>query len=180
MAVDDGISGASPAVGLVLAVLALLSWVVYGIWNAEYLSAHPRTDLVVWASLTGLGTLITLPLLLAVEVALSGPPPLTLPPVPLVAWGLILGLGAAWLPTWLWGIASARIAASTLGMLLVGEALFALLYACIVEGRLPRAAEAIAAVLTVGGVLWGLRAARAARRPGPVPPSETGQAAPAR
>ena len=163
----DG-EGSLPALGLSLAALALLSWLVYGTWNAEYLSDNRGTNLVIWASLTGVGTLVTLPLLAVADLAIDGPPDAGAGiPARLIVWGLILGLGASWLATWLWGVASSRVTASVLGMLIVAETLFAVAYACVIERRPPSGGEVAAGTLTLAGVLWGLQAARGSRRQSP-------------
>lgn len=159
---SEGDTGSLPALGVVLALLALGSWLVYGVWNAEYLADRPGTNMVLWASLIGLGTLITLPAVAAVELLINGPPAWGAPDPALVAWALVLGLGASWVATWLWNIASAGVETALLGMLMVSEALFALLYTCLIERRPPLAGEVLAAALAVAGVVWGLLQARAA------------------
>ncbi|WP_425709962.1 DMT family transporter [Georgenia sp. Z1491] len=158
LAGDLAVLGPRPVLGLVLAVLALLSWLVYGIWNSEYLHDRPLTSSVSWASLTGLGTLITLPAILAVDVLVRGgidlPAAGDLPA--LVAWSIVLGIGASWVATWLWARASMSLGASVLGLLIVTEAVFAVLYSCLVDRRLPSPVESLTAALTIGGVAWGL------------------------
>lgn len=153
--------GNLPALGFLLAALSLLVWVVYGTWNAEYLSDHPGTDPITWASLTGLGTLITMPLLIIIDLVLTPQRQIDsfLEPTVLL-WGAVLGIGASWIATWLWGRASIRLSAATLGMLIVTETLFAFVYACLIESRLPAPAEVIAYICAILGVLLGLRASR--------------------
>lgn len=157
--------GPRPVVGLGLAALALVSWLVYGIWNSEYLHDRPLTSSVSWASLTGLGTLLTLPLILVVDVVVRGG--LSLPAAgdltTLVVWSVVLGIGASWVATWLWARASLRLGASVLGLLIVTEAVFAILYSCLVDRRLPSTVEALTAALTIGGVTWGLASITRAR-----------------
>lgn len=158
--------GPYPVLGFTLAALALLSWLVYGVWNSEYLTDHPLTRSVVWTSQLGLGTLLTLPVIFGLDTLMRGRPPL--PPetgLPtLVTWCVVLGLGSTWVATWLWSRASLRLGAAVLGLLLVTEAMFAVVFACLVEWRLPTPAEAGAGLLTLGGVAWGLVAIRRGRR----------------
>jgi drug/metabolite transporter (DMT)-like permease len=158
--------GPYPVLGFTLAALALLSWLVYGVWNSEYLTDHPLTKSVAWTSQLGLGTLITLPLIFGLDTLMHGHPPI--PPTiglpTLLTWCVILGLGSTWVATWLWSRASLRLGAAVLGLLLVTEAMFAVLFACLVEWRLPTPAEASAGSLTLGGVAWGLFAITRGRR----------------
>lgn len=166
---DGAAAGRAPGpllLGLLVTALGVASWAVYGVWNSEYVADHPGTNIVLWASLTGLGTLVTLPLLLVALLATgsTGPPSVSWV---LVVWGLVLGIGATWLTTWLWATASRTLSVATLGILVVSETVFGLIYSCLIELRLPNAPETTSTVLIVGGVVWGLVAARpvAARRP---------------
>ncbi|MCC2593582.1 DMT family transporter [Tessaracoccus sp. OS52] len=158
--------GNAPALGLLLSAVALACWTVYSTWNAEYLADHPGTNTVLWASLTGVGTLVTLPILVLVQ-ALGAPSPGAFwgayqPGV--LAWGVVLGLGASWVATALWSRASTYFSSSALGMLIVTEVIFALIYTLLLETRLPAAHELGSVSFTLGGVAWGLIVGRAARR----------------
>jgi hypothetical protein len=106
--------GPYPVLGFTLAALALLSWLVYGVWNSEYLTDHPLTKSVAWTSQLGLGTLITLPLIFGLDTLMHGHPPI--PPTiglpTLLTWCVILGLGSTWVATWLWSRASLRLGAA--------------------------------------------------------------------
>lgn len=168
-AADAG--AAAAGVGIALAVVGLVSWLAYAVLNAEWLTGRDGMTPLVWTCLTGVGTLVVLvpvvAVALVVDPGLAGAPP-GASSAELVAWGLVLGLAASAAATWLWNGASARLPATLLGYLIVSETLFAVAYDCAISARPPSAAEAGAAVLILGGVVWGLAAAGArARRPGP-------------
>ena len=153
------LGGSLAIVGVALAAVSLFSWLAYGIVNAEYLEDNPATGIILWTSLTGLGTLITLPPL-AIGVAVIGrtEPVLEGDWGILLFWGLLLGLGASWGATWLWNKASSGLSTTVLGLLLVSETVFAILFVCLFEVRWPTAAEVVSTVLIVVGVAWGLHA----------------------
>lgn len=170
---DAGPGGTSAVLGLLLAVVALASWSTYSTWNAEYMGDHPHTSTVVWASLTGLGTLVTLPLLVAVQLISSGSVAGALAEYTpgVLVWGLVLGLGASWVATSLWSRAGAYFSSAMLGMLIVTEVVFAVAYTLVIEARPPTLDEVASASLTISGVVWAFTIAMAARRRRASPPS---------
>jgi len=154
-------AGGSSVWGLALAGAALASWLVYGLVGATYLASRPDTDTVLWTSLLGVGTVVTLPAV-GLLVVLDGPdatPDLDAW-VALVAWSVVLGVGSSWVATWMWSRASVVVPVALLGMLIASETVFAVLYAAIVAGRVPPVAQLVGAALIVGGVTWGARASR--------------------
>jgi drug/metabolite transporter (DMT)-like permease len=149
--------------GLLCAIAALALWNTYALQNARYLARHPEIGASEWASLTGLMTLLGLPLLV-VLLPVSGE---TLPPfddawpwLQLAGMALATGIGSAWVSAWLWNIASRALPVALAGQLIVSETIFALLYAFALELRLPQPHEAAAMLLAIGGVLLGLRRLR--------------------
>lgn len=162
----DRAAGDAPVLGLFLAAVALACWTVFSTWNAEYVADNPHHRTVVWTSLTGVGTLVTLPLLVvALAVTSEGPRGfLDAFPTGVVVWGLVLGLGASWVSTALWSRAARYFSASALGMLIVTEVMFALVYTLVLETRAPTPQELVTVILTLSGVTWGLVVGRAARR----------------
>ncbi|MFT4079334.1 DMT family transporter [Rhodomicrobium sp.] len=148
-------------IGLILALAALASWAFYGIRNAEFLTQEKETNIVAWTALTGVATIVTL---IPVAALLpSGPHSIlqgaTIGSGTLILWGLILGLLSSWVATWFWNIASRSLAGDVLGYLIVSETVFAIIYAFIIEQRLPTATELINVTLLVSGVSLGIRAA---------------------
>lgn len=71
---------------------------------------------------------------------------------------IVTGIGAAWVATIFWNIASQRLSASLCGQLIVSETLFALLYAQLWDGAWPGAQPLLAAALFTLGILASIRA----------------------
>lgn len=168
-----GESASSPAeagitAGMVFAALAVASWLVYGIWNAEYLADHPGTNTVAWACLIGIGTLITLPgVFLADLILLSGPAALTTTlDGSLLIWGALLGIGASWIATWLWSRASVKLPSSLLGVVVVAETLFVILYDSLLNWQAPALRDWGVIGLIIAGVTWGVTLRARSARPG--------------
>lgn len=148
------------ALGLGLALAALLSWLIYGTWNAGYLRSHSGTNAVLWASWTGLGTFITLPLLLPLVAWNRNLGSMTENVGMLALWALILGVGASWIAAWMWNKASSILPLSILGLLFVFETLIVLLYSCILQSRVPTIAEFSSVALVSAGSAWEISALR--------------------
>lgn len=70
------------------------------------------------------------------------------------------GLGAAWLATLLWNVASQRLSASLCGQLIVSETIFALLYSFAWDGYWPSLTQFAAGLLFVFGILVSIKAHR--------------------
>ncbi len=159
LAADGGGGGALIPLGIALGLVAVFSWLAYGIVNAEYLADHPGTGVILWTALTGLGTLITVPpLIVAAAVVGRGTPVEAGHVGVLLFWGVLLGLGSTWAATWLWNKASSGLSTTVLGMLVVSQTVFAMIFVCLLEARLPSLAESASILLIVAGVAWGLRA----------------------
>jgi drug/metabolite transporter (DMT)-like permease len=155
----DGAVGALVPLGIVLGLVAVFSWLAYGIVNAEYLIDNPGTGVILWTSLTGLGTLITVPPIIIAAALAGRADSVGAGDIGvLLFWGLVLGLGSSWAATWLWNKASSGLSTTVLGLLVVSQTVFAMIFVCLVEARLPSAAESVSILLIVIGVGWGLRA----------------------
>lgn len=135
--------------------------------TSKWLNARTGMGPLVWTCLTGLGTLIVPVPTVAVGLA---PRPDALAPAAgasigeLLMWGAVISLGSTYAATWLWNGASSRLPATLLGYLIVSETLFAMLYACVFSLRAPSVAGLVSATFIIGGVVWGLTAARAGGR----------------
>ncbi len=146
--------------GLVLAVAAMACWTAFALLNAAWLRRHPEVRATDWANWLGLATGLG-----GVGLALAwGSPPAALmaePRWPAFALVVVaLGLGASWLATILWNLASQRLPASLCGQLIVSETLFALLYSFLWDGRWPTATQWAAAALFTTGILASIKAHR--------------------
>lgn len=154
------------ALGIGLGLVSVFSWLIYGIVNAEYLVDHPGTGVLLWTSLTGLGTLITVPPLAIAALVIGRSEPVEFSDLGILAfWGLVLGVGSTWFATWLWNKASSSLPTTILGLLVVSQTVFAIIFVCLLELRWPTAEETISVVLIIAGVGWGLQVTSARAEP---------------
>lgn len=148
--------------GLICAVLALVCWTTYAILNARWLQRHRELPNAVWTNLLGVSTLLGLAPMLFVMPGAA--PELAAQResqwAGFVAVSLIMGLGASWVATWLWNLASQRLPTSLAGQLIVSETLFALAYGFAYDGRWPSLPEWLAAALFTVGIVWAIRTHR--------------------
>lgn len=146
--------------GLLLALVAMLSWTAFGLLNAAWLRRHPRVDATDWANWLGIATGLGGVLIWLVAGSSFG----TMRAQPNVGLFVVLalagGFGSSWLATVLWNVASQRLPASLCGQLIVSETLFALLYSFLWDGRWPHTIELAAAALFVLGILASIKAHR--------------------
>ena len=147
--------------GLACAVAALVCWTGYAVLNARWLQRHPELPNTVWTSLLGVTTLLgLLPMLALIEPGGANVEARQAQAGWFLLVSLVMGLGASWVATWLWNIASQRLPTSLAGQLIVSETLFALAYGFVYEGRWPTATEWLAAALFTIGIVWAIRTHR--------------------
>ena len=151
-------SGAHYWRGVAYALVAMVSWTAFAILNSAWLVRHREISATEWTNwlgiATGLGSVL-LWLLAGSDVK------------QLVAQEnraqaamicIVTGIGAAWVATIFWNIASQRLSASLCGQLIVSETLFALLYAQLWDGAWPGAQPLLAAALFTLGIVASIRA----------------------
>ena len=146
--------------GVLLAVGAMLSWLAFGMLNARWIRHHSEIKSTAWANWLGLaaglgGLLLWLGWGTAWDDVVSRP-----------GFGgfvfvcVFTGIGSAWIASVMWNVASRRLSTSLAGQLVVSETVFALIYAFAWSGDWPAAAQLIACVLFVAGILASIRAHR--------------------
>jgi drug/metabolite transporter (DMT)-like permease len=146
--------------GIFYAVAAMASWTAFALLNSRWLKSHPDLKATDWANglgmATGLGALgmwvlmgSDLKVLLALEERAMA-----------ATVCIATGLGAAWLATLLWNVASQRLSASLCGQLIVSETIFALLYSFAWDGYWPSLTQFAACLLFVFGILVSIKAHR--------------------
>ncbi len=144
--------------GLALAVLATASWTAFALLNAAWLRRHPEVSAADWANWLGVAAGAG-GLLMAFTLGAPWSELAARPQWPVfVAVVLATGVGAGWLATVLWNMASQRLPASLCGQLIVSETLFALLYSFLWDGRWPTLMQWLAAALFTAGILASIKA----------------------
>lgn len=159
----DGVIPANYALGIVLAICAMLCWTWYPVRNARWLKRRPHIRSDVWATAQGLATLpLSLLGLSLVGLWHAGSGSFDFPfgPRPALYIGLMLAIGllASWLGTLLWNRASQLLPTALTGQLIVFETLAAFLYAFLWRGQLPGWLALAGIALLVFGVMLGVRA----------------------
>jgi drug/metabolite transporter (DMT)-like permease len=146
--------------GIGWAVLAMVSWTAFGLLNARWMRRHPDVDSTLWANWLGVAAGLGSLGLWVVD----GSPVGTLVARPdfglFVAVCVVTGIGAAWVASVLWNVASRRLSTSLLGQLIVSETVFALIYAFAWKRDWPAPLQLLACVLFVAGILASIRAHR--------------------
>ncbi|MBX3610955.1 MAG: DMT family transporter [Hydrogenophaga sp.] len=156
----DAGTGTNLWLGVCLAALAAASWTAFGLLNARWLARHPEVNSTLWAN--WLGVAAGLGALAIWVVAGSAPAQLVEQP----RFGLfvvvcvVTGVGAAWIASVLWNMASRRLSASLAGQLIVSETVFGLLFTFVWTAQWPAALQWLACLLFVLGILFSIRAHR--------------------
>jgi len=146
--------------GIFYALAAMASWTAFALLNSSWLKSHPDLKAVDWANwlgiATGLGALCIWVFLGSESKVLLALDGRAMAATVCIA----TGLGAAWLATLLWNVASQRLSASLCGQLIVSETIFALLYSFAWDGYWPSLTQFAACLLFVFGILVSIKAHR--------------------
>jgi len=153
--------------GIGCAVVSLALWTWFSVANSTFLRANPQISSAEWSTVVGVVTLalsvLLVPVLLAGGGVLAAQ---AAPPRPSWWWlavgSVILGVLVSWCATLLWNRASVLLPMSLAGQLIVFETLSGLGYVFTATGRVPPLLELAGVAMVIGGVLTGLRRARAA------------------
>ena len=146
--------------GVFYAALAAASWVLFGLLNKRWLQQHPEVNSTMWANWMGVAAGLG-----AVPIWLWAGTPWTAMveresfATYLIVCG-ITGIGAAWVASVLWNMASRRLSASLAGQLIVSETVFGLLYGFVWNAHWPASMQWLACVLFVAGILASIKAHR--------------------
>ncbi|MGE0351408.1 DMT family transporter [Hydrogenophaga sp.] len=156
----DAGAGSNLWLGVLYATLAMASWTAFGLLNARWLARHPEVNSTVWANWLGVAAGVGA---LAIW-AVAGSDLSTLVQRPgfggFVLVCVVTGIGAAWIASVLWNMASRRLSASLAGQLIVSETVFGLVYAFAWNAQWPAALQWGACVLFVLGILASIKAHR--------------------
>jgi drug/metabolite transporter (DMT)-like permease len=146
--------------GMLAAIAALGCWTLYSVGNAYYVQRYHHHSQSEWTSLTGLAT-GGLAAIVGIAQWLIHPEEMNHSAdrwAYFALWAMVIGLGASWIGSWLWNMASQRLPMTLSGQLIVSETLFALIYGFILAGQLPTALELAAMVCFFVGVMQAIRA----------------------
>ncbi len=157
---QDESAGTHLWLGIFYAVLAMLSWTAFGLLNARWLARHPEVNSTLWANWLGVAAGVGA---LCIWVV-AGTDLATLVSRPdfgtFLAVCAVTGIGAAWVASVLWNMASRRLSASLAGQLIVSETVFGLVYSFAWDGAWPAALQWAACALFVLGILASIKAHR--------------------
>lgn len=146
--------------GLGFAVLAMASWTAFGLLNAAVLKRDPTVRSSDWANWMGIAAGVGG---LAMWFAQGS------------EWDQLVqrddfgrflwvcaftGIGAAWVASVLWNVASRHLSPSLAGQLIVSETVFGVVYSFAWDGQWPALAQWLACGLFVAGILASVRAHR--------------------
>lgn len=156
----------SHLMGLLFAVVALLSWNWFAVTNSRFIKRHPELRPSDWTTLLGAYSLLWA-VVGALILYLSDSPLLGLekfqlsnPQLPSFLIGaLILGTACSWVGGYLWNRACPRLPISLAGQLLIFETIFGLLFAYSLERRSPPLIEALGICLFLAATLYSIRMA---------------------
>lgn len=147
--------GASDSLfGIVLAILAMLTWSYFVVRNAESQRTwETKPDPKIWAALVAMGaggaSMVMLPF------AIASTPDETFTPYNLfkiTAWCIFLGVIASWWGTLIWVRAAQGLPVPLVGPLLATETIFGAILSLPVEQRIPVWSEAGGALCIVAGI----------------------------
>ncbi len=146
--------------GVLLAVVAMVSWTVFALLNALWLKRHPQVSAAQWTNWMGMATGVGA--LVLWLIAGSEPKELLAQEnIGLAAMACVAtGVGSGWAGSMLWNLASRRLSVSLAGQLIVSETLFGLFYAFVWQGDWPTLAQWLAVLLFTLGTLASIRAHR--------------------
>jgi drug/metabolite transporter (DMT)-like permease len=148
----------SPALGIPLAILAVMLWTAFGLMNEAALARRPQMDAVLWTALimagAGAATLVFLPLGLLAGVfeiprlglhwANAGA---------LLTWAAALAVFANFAGAWAWTFAAQRLPIALCAQLITMEPTSATILGLLVHRRWPTVAEALGMIVLLGGVV---------------------------
>lgn len=151
-------------IGVGFGFIALAAWTWYAVANAHFLKTNTEINSDEWATLIGFTTflcmIVAIPITgifftdaLAFDKFTYWSPELG----SFLIGCAILGIICSWLANYLWNIASTQLPLMLTSQLLIFETLFGLLFAYIVEWRLPLALESAGTLLLVTAIIYSLR-----------------------
>jgi drug/metabolite transporter (DMT)-like permease len=146
--------------GLGFAVLAMVSWTAFGLLNAAVLKRDPTVRSSDWANWMGIAAGVGGLAMWFVQGS-EWSQLVQRDDFGLFLWVCVFtGIGAAWVASVLWNVASRHLSPSLAGQLIVSETVFGVVYSFAWDGQWPALAQWLACGLFVAGILASVRAHR--------------------
>lgn len=151
--------------GLISAIIALILWTWYGIYNSIFLKQNPHIHASTWSTLIGIFTLIMSLFMILLVSAITNNTILNINKYlklekeiyPVIISSMVLGVLVSWCGNILWNKASTLLSVSLLGQLIVLETIFGLTYIYLYKSQLPNFFEFIGSILIITGVLLAIK-----------------------
>lgn len=153
-----------PGLGAAFAALTMLTW--YLVANISFLKRHPEISPLAWSNVVGCALMAFSACALGIKLLSGAPLPWDsgqVPPGDYIVCSLMLGVGVSWLGGALWNKANALLPAPVAGQCTVFWPVSGILYACILQKRIPGMLEATGMILVFAAVAWGLSTVRSSR-----------------
>ncbi len=156
----------SHLMGILFAVVALVSWNWFAVANSRFIKRHPELHPSDWTSLIGVGSLLWAlvgvlilylfdsPLLGLEKFHFSNPQLSSF-----LIGALVLGTVCSWVGGYLWNRACPLLPISLAGQLMVFETIFGLLFAYSLEKSFPPLIEALGICLFLAATLYSIHIA---------------------
>lgn len=145
-------------IGVSGAIISLLMWSIFAIYNTNFLKKYPDLPRAEWATIIGIttfaGTLLLIALLSPfgiVDYSKIFTLPMSSTLFFLLGTGF-LGVVCSWIGCYLWNEACSNLPIALIGPLIIFETIFGLFFVFIIEKRIPSLLEGFGIV----AMLWGI------------------------
>ena len=163
----QGLSMRHLGLGLMASFTALALMTFYLVANIFFLKNNPRIKSLLWANAVGAASMIFALLALALKLLLGGGFPWQSSETSATAFWVgtaLLGIAVSWGGGTFWNRANTLLSPAVAGQCVVFWPISGIIYACILDKKLPAAWEAAGILMVFAGVLWGLAAIAAGSR----------------
>lgn len=155
--------------GIAGSVTAIVFWTWYAVSNADFLKNRPDITTQSWSTFIGISCLLWMVLALPISIYTHSIDitKFTSAGHDLILYAigsLILGIFVSWLATIMWNKASVLLPVALSGQLIIFSTVFTLIFVYIYDRQLPTLAETLGSLLTLVGVLAGVRATTTTQR----------------
>jgi drug/metabolite transporter (DMT)-like permease len=154
----------SHLLGLIYALLALVTWTWYAVANAKILKNHPELASSDWSTMIGVGTFLWV-LIFAAFIGIFFHEHVEIDKyitfnavwIKFIGGSAVLGFICSWVGAYLWNKASFYLPVSLAGQLMIFETIFGLVFVYAIEQRLPPMIEFFGIAFLLTAIIYGLR-----------------------